>query len=391
MKGARISRLFCVIYLVYFGAYCIFSSFIVPYLIGLGYSAVYCGTVTSLSLLVSLLFQPVAGYLTDAKITMRLYLTVTAFAVGAMALTGGGAVKYPAGCLIFCVALAALSYPFGQLLDAWVDAAHQCYPQVVYSRARAFGSLGYAAMSLLYGRLVSRVGYASYFPVQAAAFLMIIPLLWLLPEFSPHRAKEDRPRDNISFGQAMSLLFHNEKYRALLVLFTLYWLSHRPVGSYFSLIVQQRGGSDELYGLVCGIGAAAECVTLLVLARYKHSISVRKALPALLLAGLLRPAILLAFSDGWAMMAAQVIQSVAFAVYYTVSVSAFSKTADKRLHNVSVAAGLTVSSVVGTVTANLLGGFLCDKIGTKSVILLSLAICTCNLVFYFLYARKKLL
>lgn len=73
------------------------------------------------------------------------------------------------------------------------------------------------------------------------------------------------------------------------------------------------------------------------------------------------------------------MQSVSFALFYSSSLECFAETADRRIRSLCISFGLTASSVVGTVLANLLGGIVCDALGVGFLILLSLSAAAANL------------
>jgi len=58
----------------YFAANSIYFGFLTMYLTAQGYSSVSCGIINTLISLISLVFQPIAGYLTDTFITIKKYL-----------------------------------------------------------------------------------------------------------------------------------------------------------------------------------------------------------------------------------------------------------------------------------------------------------------------------
>jgi len=70
------------------------------------------------------------------------------------------------------------------------------------------------------------------------------------------------------------------------------------------------------------------------------------------------------------------------------SVECFAETSDERLKSFSISIGLTISSVIGTVCANLAGGKLCDLFHPGSLILLSLILGSINLLFFAFFKEK---
>lgn len=384
MKGKRYTFFYFMLYFFYYAGYCIFSSFIVLYLTKQGFNAVLCGAITSLSLLASLLMEPVGGYIADTVFSIKKYLLLCIVTVILLCtlctefhgLTG----------LVLMIVLAGISYPFSQLMDAWVDYGKTKDPGLVYSTVRAGGSIGFALVSLGAGYYFERYGWEHYFYLQAAMFLAMVPFLFFLPEKPLGNRKTSKKAEEwLSFKEAFGIIVRNRRYRFCLLVCTVYWLSHRPVGSFLSLIVDARGEGAAAYGLICGVGAAAETAALFWLAflSKRKQISPWKFLEAAVGLNLIRPFFILVFDGAWFLYIGQIIQSISFALFYAGSVACFSETADKRIHSFCISVGLTCSSVVGTITANMAGGWICDLLSLDSLLMFSLAVSAGNCIMLF--------
>ena len=256
VKGKRsCTVLFFSAYFIYYAVYCVFSSFIVLFLTEQGYSATVCGIITSLTFLANLLMEPVGGYITDTFLPTRRYLLVC---IGIVSMVCAFCTKFmnQSWLLLPGLVLAAgLAYPFSQLMDAWVNLSKESYPGLIYSRIRAGGSIGFAVMSVIGGFYFKHWGWNRYFQMQILLFLMMIPFLILLPDtrLGNHRKKGEAEK-SLSFVQAFQQLVKSRRFLFCLTISTLYWFSHRPVGSFLSLIIAERGGDAELFGNVLPIG-----------------------------------------------------------------------------------------------------------------------------------------
>ncbi|RHO67987.1 hypothetical protein DW085_06250 [Clostridium sp. AF50-3] len=204
-------------------------------------------------------------------------------------------------------------------------------------------------------------------------------------------SKERGGREKSFVCSGVSAIGKKRRFLFCLTISTLYWFSHRPVGSFLSLIIAERGGDAELFGNVCGIGAAVEFLSLLLLAY----IGKKKTYPALwgmaaaLGTNLLRPICFQLFSGEWSLYLGQILQSVSFALYMSASVECFAETSDERLKSFSISIGLTISSVIGTVCANMAGGKLCDLFYPEFLILFSFLLGSMNLLFFILVFLKE--
>ena len=121
-------------------------------------------------------------------------------------------------------------------------------------------------------------------------------------------------------AESVRLLLRNRSYLYWFLVCTVYWFSHRPIGSFLSLLVRERGGDAGTYGNVCGAGAVFEFLCLLLMSRGGILKKPGMLMPAALLTDLLRPLCFLAFPGLMPVYAGQVLQSLSFALYYTASV-----------------------------------------------------------------------
>jgi predicted MFS family arabinose efflux permease len=355
----------------------------VPYLVGKGYSAGIAGIVTSLTLLANILMQPVAGYINDTLLSTRRYLVVSIFIVCGFAVINSMDNISSFLNISVIITSAAFSYSFSQLMDAWVNRTREVDGTISYSNIRSGGSIGFGLTSIVFGYVVSYFGYRWFFLIQAGIFICLLPLLYFLPDLNLNNknSKVDK-KENLSFFQTFGIIIKNKKYCFLLLTFTLYWMGHRPVGSYLSLIVRQRGGVDSIYGNICGIGAIMEFLMLIFMHRFKFVKTGENLIFFALGTSVLRPALLMMFGNISVLYFGQIMQSISFALYFVASVDAFSEISDYRIKSFSISVGLTITSVLGTIMANMIGGVLFDARGAQGVIFMSLMVSLINLLFY---------
>ena len=388
-ERSRYSTSFFAAYFFYYGGYCIFSSYMVMYLTNRGYSATLCGFITSLTLIANLLAEPVGGYITDTFLSARRFLTACVGILTALCLLCTWTADNPWLCLPTLVVAAGVAYPFSQLLDAWVNCSRELDPGLIYSRIRAGGSIGFALTSLAVGWYFDHFGWDGYFLLQICFFLMMLPFLFHLPDIGLGNSVQQKAVSLSPAGCVWTAL-SSSSYCLCLVICTVYWFSHRPVGSYLSLIVEARGGGPGTYGAVCGVGAVVECAGLLVLGALQRNgrLSLPVCMAGALGTGILRPLCILLLPGTWPLYLGQLFQSLSFALFYGGSAEWFTRTAHPRIRSFCISVGLTVSSVGGTISANLFGGPLCDRLGCDSLIWLSLAVSVGNAVLFLLLSRK---
>lgn len=410
-------------YFFYYAAYAVFSGNAVLFLSECGFSAALCGMVTSAMLLCSLIMQPAGGYVTDTLCSTRSYLTAGILLFILLCFCCMAEQKNRAALIAGMILGAGIVYPVGQLMDAWVKMSAVVLPGLRYSRIRAGGSFGFALMSIAAGQWFRRFGWDKYFLIQAAVFMLMLPLVRILPEIPPanrnlgegkreekEKKEETEEREEtekteearalntgatkrLTVWESFRMLLHNRKYMFWFLVCTIYWFSHRPIGSFLSLLVMGRGGDAGTYGNVCGAGAIFEFLCLMLIGGgtvLKFTKQRPSALmPAALFTGILRPLCFMLFPGLLPVYAGQVLQSLSFALYYTASVECFALSSDERIRSFSISTGLALSSAAGTAGANLFGGRLCDIKGPEILPLISLSAAVVNLLLIAAAGRRS--
>lgn len=396
-RTLRYSEMFFAAFFFYYAGYCVFSSYIVSYLTELGYSASLCGMIASLALVANLLMEPIGGYITDTYLSVQRYLILCIVIITGLCVASTFAARTPWLCVTLLTLTAGVAYPFSQLMDAWVNCSRSVDPTLVYSRIRAGGSIGFGIVSVAAGYYFETFGWDTYFLVQAAMFLCMIPFLRRLPQVElGNRHTGEAQEHTLSLRESFGVILRNHKYLFCLLVCTVYWFSHRPVGSYLALIVNDRGGDAAAFGSICGLGALIEFFSLVFLGvlQKRRGLPVWFCMTGAILTDVLRPMYILLLPGMWPLYLGQICQSVSFAFFLTGSVDCFAGTADSRIRSFCISVGLTVSSVAGTILANLLGGRMCDFWGTTSLVQVSLGASVCNclllaLTFRHMFSRTE--
>lgn len=373
---------------MYYGIYCLFASYMVTYLTMAGYSPVFCGVAGTVTYLVSILTQPLLGYLSDSLLPMGRCLQLAAGVTLLGTLLLPGALGSPAATLLVLTLVAAACLPMMSLLDVWVMAAKEDTPELSFPLARMGGSLGYGVWSLLIGEAVERFGTALIFQIQALFCVVFLVLLHWLPQVSMHN-RRSRVR-TIPPLRSFQLIWRDRGFRFAVVLLLLHWLTHRLMGSYLALLIQAIGGSTAVFGVVVGLGGFAEAVIPLFGARWIRCCPVRRLLAICLALNFARPVLcLLSIPFGTGFFAAgQILQSIGFSIYFTASVECLSRLAPVQVKNTAISLGLALSSLLGTVLANFAGGVLVQWFGALSLVRPTLVLALLNLLWLSTQVRR---
>lgn len=234
----------------YYMAYTASFSFMAVFLKSRSITDAQVGVIYSLMAAVSLVAQPLLGYLADSKIPVKWIV---------LALMGGA---IPVG---FLVPLAASSFPlaaaavlalafFDQslvtLLDSWTTQAAEKNARIVYSVARGIGAFTCAVAGFLVGRAISAWGEGTIFWLHAA---FMAPALVAASLFASvpckNRAGQRRGEGHYTFWQAGKALLKNRAFALLLGGLLLLNIGNRAVVTYLPMLIGQFGGTAGDQGM----------------------------------------------------------------------------------------------------------------------------------------------
>ncbi len=273
--------------------------------------------------------------------------------------------------LLFGVLYVALGFtlqPMGSILDAWMLRALEGDVKA-YAPARGGGSIGYAAIMLVTGRLIARFGYPAM-PVCASLFAAAaLAVAFVTPE--PGFAAVG-PTEKAFWKTALSTLRDRPYLRMLLMVF-LMGMASAPINSFKISILRSLGGDISTQGLDGFFGCAAQFMVFeagILLARIPAA--------ARMLGGacLLTLAILItanASGCGAAILASMLIGAI-FGIVIPAGRELILKTVDPRCHTTAIGLMDGCYSFLGGTVAMLYAGALIEAFGLRAMLLVCLAV-----------------
>lgn len=221
------------------------------------------GSLTAICAIISLAFIPLWGVLSDklrsARVVFGLCMAGASIATLLFSFLGAYLAATPA--LIFSLLL--LKYLFQQptnsLLDGWaISALAPC--GIDYSRARVWGSAGFASFCLLLGLTVGKV-ISIQTAFQLCAGLGLALAAWTLVQRDGHIADSGKKPNRSDFFQ----LIRNKKF----LMYLLFSIGPNIfVGVtlvYFPFVLEQVDVSANRIGIFTGLRSVVEVLTMLIL------------------------------------------------------------------------------------------------------------------------------
>lgn len=227
------------------------TMFNVVYLNELNVSSSAIGMLLAVNALVSMLAQPLWGWISDRLGSSK---KVLIFCLGMSALCY--LVLFFARSVVLVMAVLIVDMFFrcasGSLLDIWIVSRVSADNKVGYGSIRLWGSVGFAVMMAVYGRMVNAGTIRVIFP-----FYCLFMLLTIL--FCARLAGNNLPMRPPGAGAAkLGSLFRNYSYASFVLFIFLLNIPNGPFGSFLPTLVRSVGGSKEQFGMMQSLKALTE-------------------------------------------------------------------------------------------------------------------------------------
>lgn len=373
----------------YWTAVCPVSGFMVAYMQSKGFSGTYVGMMMAISNIVLAILQPIiaakadkSSWLTLRKINIGFTL-ITLFSVVMMIFTGSMAAALTGVVTISITAVNAMQ-PFTNAVS--VELAERGI-DVNFGFCRAFGSLFYAIISTITGRLMSDLGYDCLPYVSIVVLVLLLISLAFMDDGSKVAEKnaeniekstdESKPR---SLGK---FLLENRKFCLFLIAMVCIFHTHMASNNYLINIVENVRGDSSSMGKAAAIAAICELPLMILFGRLCQKIRVQTLIRIGGIMFVVKFILLTVGTSLTAVFLAQMLQGLSYAILIPANVyyigHLFSGADMNKGQSLSTAA-----ICISTVTASIIGGFFIDHYGVTSMMTISTIISAMGVIILFL-------
>ena len=364
--------LFSLIQLIYWSANCVLYAFMVMFLKANGFSDSVCGIVSALLSGMSIIIQPLMGYISDTYITGK-KLLLGCFAV---AIPFTMVLPYTVSLgVIFIGAVTVLSffdnYQFA-IIDAWVIKLKPICPDLDFTRIRSFGSLGYGITALIFGNLIAKFGFNIMFYTHSLLLLLVVLLMLPLPEAPCLNKTEHGKSNKLSFLDVTKLLIANKRYVILIISVCVYQFANRAPITFLALLIKAAGGDSADLGMATFASAGFEFPVMIVLSTFiKKGAKMPYLFATAMLINVSRLFILSMRLEISTIITLQVIGAVAMGIYITVFTQYIGSITPHSITATATTIGTALTMGVGGVIGNISGGFIIENLGISNYLKVS--------------------
>ena len=327
--------------------------------IGLSLSTI--GLVMSILPLISLVFQPIWGLVSDMKgnkrIVLQGLLIATALLTGAITLITQQ---------FWVIALYYLYQIFlcgqGPLSDAMTIEYVNQATEGSFGYVRTWGSLGYAIGAFFVAWISNRYGLVWLFYIASIGYVLSLFLTFRLDAFK-------LPRLDKTLKADLSALLKEKKYLFVLVYSFLLIGSFFGSDQYLGLFIRSTGVDLSKLGLITFISVCVEVPLISQSKRLIKRFSATKLLVFMNVIAIIRMLVLSQSTELWQFVLAGVLRGLLVGIFVPLFVELIIEMTPRAVVTSAIAIYSAVSSGIANFIFTLISGFLADYLGYQGLFL----------------------
>lgn len=235
---------------MFYFAWAMFACIISVYLAGENCSATEISLITSASALFAMVTQPVCGFLADRFRSPKYVAMITAV----LSVITGLAFAYSHS-FIALFLFNGLAQGFLNGITALTDrlATASPYP---YGSIRLWGSLFYAVGAQISGIVYDYISPRANYYIFAIAILIMLLSFYMMDDAKPIIKEGETTK--ITTLEVLKALVHNKSFMMFMLIYFLFQGASSAQGIYFTLFIQELGGSMTLIGTTLFLATMSE-------------------------------------------------------------------------------------------------------------------------------------
>jgi len=366
-----------------YGAIAVYSTFFVVYLQSIGMSTLEIGALMAGGPIVSIIANPLWGYLSDRFRNVRLILIV--MLIGSMLvmqivfLYQSYTMIYACMLFFFFFQMPLFSQSNSLILNSIEGTNHK------FGAFRLFGSLGWAFIALVAGPVIGQIGIDRLWIIYSVMMLISLGFAFTLPK---GEAKGAAPAGKVNYRS----MFVNRSFLLFLIIGLVISIPNSMNTTFIPLYIKELGGEASLIGWSAFWSSIFEIPVFLLLDRYlkKNTKTMVLCLVVISILFALRWFLMSNADSAQQIIYIQVLHCITFGGYYYIGtqLAVLLVPAEFRASGQAIYA-LTWGGLSGIV-AGFLGGWVFEHTGPQAMYQLCSVMAVLGIVgFFLLFARLR--
>jgi len=337
---------------------CAYYAFMVKTLVDYGWSgSAATAAITSMTV-ITVIAQPIYGYLCDNYITEKklsvimMLLTAAVFFLLPFSLGSGSTVLVLINMGVFALTGAQIV----ALMDAWIVGLKQEYPSINYGYIRGTSALAFSLSAQITGAMTLAFGHSVRFWVGSVSIVIaaFIAMSLRAARHSYEGSEEEQKSHRLTGIEAIKLVFSSTKYNWLLAISFFLYFSNASMMTMIQLVIPSLGGTAAQIGTATAIMSGSEVPLMFLMAFIMKKTGFKKPLLFCSIAYVVRMCITASVVTVEGMVYVQLLQGITYAILIPLAMSYLSQILDERIRSTAVTIYMAVIVSLGGILGNLI-------------------------------------
>ncbi|QEK13523.1 MFS transporter [Crassaminicella thermophila] len=343
----------------FWATFAAYYPYLVIFLDSKGLNNMEIGTILSINACISIFAQPFWGIISDKIKSIKKVFILLLF----IAILCIGSLPIYEGVILLGIVFAVITFfesALPPLLDSWVIMAIQEEKNISYGSIRLWGSIGFALMVYVFGKLMEIKGISILFLCYSLFGMVTIVLCSRIGvDHGIHSSKIK----NIK----ISKLLMNYEYSTFLIFSVGIFIPYKAAFAFLPRLVEAVGGSKVHLGISLSVMALSEVPLFLFLNRFIHKVKPIFVILFSTIFFILRQYLFSIASSPIHIIFIQGLQGLSFGVFLTGAVYYIYSLAPQELKATAQTFGSAVYMGIGGIIGNYGGGWVIDHYGLKNL------------------------
>ena len=359
-------------------AVCMYGIFMVTTLIDYGWSASAAAFAMTMMGIISMLVQPVLGYVSDKFLSEKKMIVILSSLAIAFCILLPFSLRSGNPLLVWLtmIAITVTGMQIAGLVDAWLVGLSQEFEGVNYGLMRGTGSFAFAIASQVAGIITYTFGHHTriYFGAGFFFLTVIVALTFRSAKSADQTDEHSEATTTLTGREALRIIFSSKQFRMILAVAFFLLLAHAPLGILLQLLVIDFGGTTAQIGTASAVMAASEVPVMFLMVLILKKFGYKKLIVFASGVYVIRMVIMAAIGSVTLLIASQGLQAFTFAILTPLAMSYLSQILDKRIRTTAITTYAAITMGLSGIIGNLITTTLLEMSFTAQNILVVSAV-----------------
>lgn len=345
-------------------AYASYFNFFILFLSDKGYSKFECGLIQACIAIITFIYQPILGYITDHYLSYKksVLISMGVLLILALSIPSIASILLLMGLFVVLHAVTMRQIPV--LVDGWIVSIRNKHPEVDYENTRGMGSIGAGIASVVMGILIGYLGYDKVFYFNALLVSIAGVLLFSLEDVGSEYKEEAK---KTPLKDTAKHLLENKTYMCFMISALFLNMGIKMVNTFGPLMMQEVGGDSVYYGYVMFVCGIVEALTFAIVGKMLLKKSLESIYMSAIMSLVIGCVCIFMVQNLVLFIIGRIVMGATYAIYTVMVVAYVNKVIAPYLKATAMGVLMAGTGGIAQILSSLFGGYILDYLNRMEV------------------------